>query len=59
MAAISASGSLSSATVAAHSSLRLNEQMLLAMPTAMPSVLLAKIVGNVTGSRHGSVVVLS
>ena len=44
------------AMVVLHSSVRLNEQMLHAMPTAMPSVLLARMVGKVTGSRVGSVV---
>ena len=53
------SGSLMRAAVVAHSWVRLKEQMLLAMPTAMPSVLLARMVGKVTGSRVGSVVVAS
>ena len=52
-------GSFIRATVVAHSSARLNEQMLQAMPTAMPRVLLARMVGKVTGSRVGSVVVPS
>ena len=47
------------AMVVLHSSARLKEQMLQAIPTAMPSVLLARMVGKVTGRRVGSVVVPS
>ena len=50
--------SFSQAMVVSHSSARLKEQMLQAMPTAMPSVLLARMVGKVT-QKVGSVVVPS
>ena len=44
---------------AVYACLLYTSQMLQAMPTAMPSVLLARIVGKVTGRRVGSVVVPS
>ncbi len=52
-------GFLRKAIVVSHSSARLKEQMLDAMPTAIPSVLFARMVGNVTGSSFGSWVVAS
>ena len=42
-----------------QTSRRLNEQMLLAMPTAMPVFALTRILGNVAGSNVGSCIVLS
>ena len=40
--------------VVSHTSCRLKEQILLAIPTAMPILLFTKIDGKPTGSRVGS-----
>ena len=48
-----------SAMVVSQSSVRLNEQMEDAIPTAMPRLTFARIVGKVTGSSTGSFMVLS
>ena len=45
--------------VVLHTSSRLNGQIELAMPTAMPVLALTKMVGKVTGSRVGSFNLLS
>ncbi len=50
----STEGSRMKAAVARQTSARLNEQMLLAIPTAMPWFAFTRIVGNVAGSSVGS-----
>ena len=52
-------GSLSSATVVSHTSARLNGQIELAMPTAMPRLELTSTDGKEAGSSVGSCMVLS
>ena len=59
VSAILCSGSRISAAVVSHTSARLKEQILLAMPTAMPVLLFTSTEGKVTGNRVGSFTVLS
>ena len=56
---ISACSSLIIASVASQISLKLNEQILLVMPTAMPRLQLHRIFGNDTGRSVGSCMELS
>ena len=59
VSAISCFGSRISAAVVSHTSARLKEQILLAIPTAMPVLAFTSTEGKVTGSSVGSLVVLS
>ena len=47
------------AAVALQTSRRLNEQMLLAMPTAIPMLAVTSTLGKAVGSKVGSSMVLS
>lgn len=52
-------GFLISSMAVSQTSVRLNEQILLAMPTAMPWFAFTRIFGKETGSRVGSCMVPS
>ena len=56
---MSQSGSRIQAMAVWHTSRRLNPQMLLAMPTAMPVLAETSTFGKVVGSRVGSSIVAS
>ena len=56
---ISCSGFFISAAAVSHTSDRLNEQILLAIDTAIPTLLFTSTAGNLVGSSTGSVIELS